>query len=157
MTTLRKNIGILILSCLLITSCSSESNSNKKKQDVILGKIELSQGWARPGTKGETGGAYLTIANGTASSDTLIAVNSSVAESAEIHQTIQHDDGTMSMQRAGQQSIPSGEDLVFKPGGLHIMLMNLNRDLVIGDSLSLTLQFSRVGRKKITVPVTMQQ
>ncbi len=158
MIRFRNSIGILILSCLLFINCGSESNSNEKKQDEeILGKVELSDGWARPGTKGQTGGAYLTIANGTASSDTLVAVNSTAAQSAEIHRTVQHDDGTMSMQRAGQQVIAPATSLELKPGGLHIMLMNLNRDLTVGDSLSLTLRFSRVGPKSITVPVQLQQ
>jgi copper(I)-binding protein len=63
----------------------------------------------------------------------------------------------MSMQPAGPQAITSATSLELKPGGLHIMLMNLNHDLAIGDSLSLTLQFGRVGSKSLSVPIQLQQ
>jgi copper(I)-binding protein len=145
-----------VLFCLfLFKGCSPESKQ-KEKQEIILGKIELVDGWARPGSQGQTSGAYLTITNGTASVDTLVQVSSNVAKKTELHKSIKNEDGTMSMQPAGNQIIEDGSKLQLQPGGLHIMLINLKRDLGIGDSLDISLEFSRVGTKTITVPVQIQ-
>lgn len=146
-----------VTACLLFSGCRSESNSEDERQPVILGKLELSDGWARPASQGDTGGAYLTIANGTASDDTLLNISSETAEATELHETYENEDGTVEMRPAGKQVIKAGDELIMKPGGLHIMLMNLNRQLAAGDSLTLALQFARVGTKKITVPVKIQK
>ncbi len=146
-------LTIPVLACFLLLGCSSESDSSEKNE-VILGKIELSGGWARPAKQGDTSGAYLTIANGTASRDTLIDISSNIAENAELHRSIENDEtGTIEMRPAGQQTIASGDKLRLEPGGLHIMLINLSRDLTVGDSLSISLKFTRVGTQTLKVPV----
>lgn len=116
----------------------------------------LADGWARPGSKEQTSGAYLKIDNGTASRDTLVSVSSKAAGEAGLHQTVTLEDGTISMQPAGLQVIPPGTELRLAPGGLHIMLTNLKRNLAPGDSLSVSLKFARVGTKTITLPVKIQ-
>lgn len=151
-------LPLLLISSSLFWGCSSEPDSNSKssKDPVILGKMELSDGWARPASQGKTSGAYLKIDNGTASRDTLLAVSSKVAEKAELHKSVLHKDSTISMQPAGRQIIAPGTELHLKPGELHIMLIDLKSELSTGDSLSLSLKFARVGTKKITLPVKDQ-
>lgn len=157
MKLIQKTFFLVLFCFFLFKGCSSESSSQKKdQQKVVFGKVELTEGWARPGAKGQTSGIYLTINNGTASTDTLIGVTSEVAEKAEVHETIQNKDGTMSMRPVGQPTIKESSTLRLQPGGKHIMLMNLKRDLVIGDSLSVSLDFAHVGKKTILVPVKIQ-
>lgn len=156
MVVTKRFLFISLIVCFLFGGCSSESSSKKEKEKIVLGKIELSNGWARPGSRGQTSGAYMTISNGTASVDTLISISSDVAEKAELHESFKNEDGTMSMRPAGQQIIEDGFKLQLQPGGLHIMLMNLTRDLAVGDSVSVSLQFSRSGTKSISVPVQIQ-
>lgn len=55
----------------------------------------------------------------------------------------------MEMQEAVQ--IPGGDPVEFKPGGLHIMLVDLNRDLKAGDTISLTMSFQNAGNVTIDV------
>ncbi|NGP87655.1 copper chaperone PCu(A)C [Fodinibius halophilus] len=148
---------ILLVSCVLFLGCSSESKSEKSTNEVILGKVELANGWARPAAKGQTSSIYLVITNGTASRDTLLGASSPISDVVELHQSIQHDDGTISMEQAGNQVIAAGEKLNLEPGGYHLMLKNINRELTVGDSLSVTLNFARVGSKTITVLTKTQQ
>ncbi|WP_138431511.1 copper chaperone PCu(A)C [Fodinibius saliphilus] len=150
-------ILIILFNITIFWGCSSESKTEKNTNEVILGKLELSNGWARPAPKGQTTTIYLTITNGTASPDTLVSTSSTISESVELHQSIKHEDGTISMEPAGSQLIPSGEKLRLEPGGYHLMLKNITRELSIGDSLSVTLTFARLGAKKVTVPVQIQQ
>ncbi len=49
--------------------------------------------------------------------------------------------GVSMMRPAGAQSIPPGGSLQFEPGGLHLMLMQPNRELKIGDKVRFQLNF----------------
>lgn len=146
---------VTALVCFLVLGCNTESDStdSSNSNKVVLGKIEISSGWARPASQGQTSAVYLTISNGTASPDTLVGITSEIANSVEIHESIESDNGTTSMLPAGKQVIQDGHKLEFAPGGLHIMLKDLERDVKAGDSLSVSLEFSRVGTKKLKIPV----
>ena len=152
--TMKQIFTVLITTLFVSFGCSSESN--QQQDEVIFGKVEFSNGWARPGAQGQTSGVYLTISNGTASDETLTGVSSSVAGRAEIHESYEGESETVGMRPAGEQIISAGNNLAFEPGGLHIMLMDLKRDLVVGDTLDITLNFSRVGSMSVSVPVQTQ-
>lgn len=139
-----------------VLGCSAESDNESDSTNVVLGKYEFAAGWARPGAEGEVSSIYMIITNGTATNDTLLSVSSEMAEKAELHESFDTDDETTGMRPAGKQAINSGNKLRLEPGGLHIMLMDLKEDLVVGDSVSVSLEFSHVGTKKITVPVQIQ-
>lgn len=158
MKTINQILIISLFGSILLWGCSSESDSSDSanSDEVIFGKLELSGGWARPGAEGQNSGVYLTIHNGTATADTLLDLSSEVANAAEIHESIEDDDGTTLMRPAEQQVIGNGNKLELTPGSLHIMLMDLKRDLTVGDSLSVSLEFARVGSKTIKVPVQIQ-
>ena len=57
------------------------------------------------------------------------------------------------MEPAGEILLRPGNDLVFEPGGLHIMLMGLQEPLVEGDSIQLDLLFDDGGRMPVNVRV----
>lgn len=145
---------ILIATVFVVFGCRSESE--QQQNDVIFGKVEFSGGWARPGSQEQTSGIYLTISNGTASADTLTGVSSNAANSVEIHESYEDESGVMDMRPAGEQIIPAGDKLIFEPGGLHIMLMDLKRDLIADDTLDVSFEFARVGSKTVAIPVQIK-
>ena len=51
--------------------------------------------------------------------------------------------------------IPAGEQVVFKPGDLHVMLIKLHDQLNVGDTFDLTLVFENAG--EIALSVTVQE
>ena len=150
---------VILSSCFLFLGCGSESNSPNEpdsKKEVVLGKIAIDNAWARPGSKQGKSAAYLRISNGTASTDTLLSFSSNAAESIELHESIEHADGTTSMRPAEQQIIPTGEKLQLQPGGLHLMLIKLKRNITVGDTLQISLEFARAGTVTTTAPVQIQ-
>lgn len=150
---------ITFFGCYLFWGCGSESNSpneSDSKKEVILGKVSLDNAWARPGPRQGNSAVYLRISNGTASTDTLLSFHCNAADTVELHESIEYADGTTSMQPAGKQIIPSGEKLQLEPGGLHLMLIDLKKDLAVGDTLQLSLEFSRVGTITTPVPIQIQ-
>jgi hypothetical protein len=118
-------------------------------------KVTLQDAWARPGFKGDTSAVYLTIINPNDLGDGLIGASSDVAGVTEIHLSRMDDAGTMTMERQNLVFIPANGYAELSPGGLHVMLVNLMKDLSVGDTFPLTLEFQRAG--DITVEVEVKQ
>lgn len=135
-------ISALLLATLLVSACSSSS-----------GRLTIQDAWARPASAGENGAAYFVIENGTAADDTLLSVSSEIAAATEVHMSMADGNGVMSMQMQEAVTVPAKGQVEFKPGGLHVMFVNLNRNLKVGDTISLTLNFEKAGSLTIEVPV----
>lgn len=116
--------------------------------------VEATNVWSRatpPGAK--NGAAYMILTNDTAKADRLIDAASDVAERVEIHTHLM-ENGVMRMRRVeGGVDVEPGTPVVFQPGGLHIMLMGLKKQLVPGDTFELVLTYRDAGQVKVTAEV----
>jgi len=140
---MKKILLPILAGVLLLSACGSGNTS---------GKLEVRDYWARGAVKGNNGAAYMMINNGLAQDEELIGVSSAVANAVEIHSSKVENDV---MQMTPQKSVllPAGEDVEFKPGGLHIMFVGLEQDLNVGDEITLTLHFKNHEDITLTVPV----
>ena len=115
-------------------------------------KVRIEQAWARATPPGvQVGAAYAVISN-SGGADRLIAVESTVSERVEIHNTSQKE-GRMQMRQVAALDIPSGGRVAFEPSGSHLMLVNLKQPLREGEPLSMTFVFEKAGRITVQVPV----
>lgn len=87
----------------------------------------------------------MQVRNGTASDDRLVSVASSVAGASSIHRSGTDDQGRSTMQPVDGVAIPARSTVTFEPGGLHVMLSDLQEDLAIGDEVTLDLTFEHAG------------
>ena len=62
-------------------------------------------------------------------------------------------DETMAMHPQESVTVPSRGQVTFEPGGLHMMLVKLQGDLVEGEEIELTLRFREAGEMTLQVPV----
>ena len=115
--------------------------------------IDIQDAWARPGYQGDNSAVYFKINNPTDQGDGLIGADSDIAGATEIHLSKMDESGTMKMERQELVGIPAKSSTELSPGGLHIMLVNLVKDLSTGDTFPLTLEFQRVGEIIIEVEV----
>lgn len=145
-------IAVLSLAVFALFSCSEKAEP-QKNTPTVTNSIEVTDGWARPGKTGMMTAAYFTISNGTNRADTLIGVGTDVTENAQIHRSYETEDGLMGMEHQPFVPISSGAHVEFKPGGLHIMIIQPTMDLNEGDSLSLELTFSSSKTEMIKVPI----
>ena len=99
------------------------------------------------------GAAYLTIS--TDKDDTLTGamVDSSIAAMTQVHETVMGDNGEMKMQEVDGIEIVAGTPTELKPGGFHIMLMDVKTPLKTGDILEITLKFAKAGEIVVEVPI----
>jgi len=107
-----------------------------------------------------TGAIYFTIENSGDADDMLVEVFDLMVESAgdlsdviELHETSMTD-GVMKMQKLETGiAVPAGETVLLKPGGLHVMLMQIKRSLEPGDVVSLGLRLQSGTEEMITAEV----
>jgi len=64
--------------------------------------------------------------------------------------------GMMGMRPVARLDIPAGGKVELKPGGYHIMLIELTRELKVGDKVEITLTFEKAGDVKVTAEVRAQ-
>jgi periplasmic copper chaperone A len=108
------------------------------------------------GDMGHGGGfnsaAYMLLRNTGSQPDRLLAIKGDVANAIEIHQS-EMKDGVMSMHPVDFIEVPAGGTAELKPGGYHVMLIDLKRDLVAGEKFTLTLVFEKGGEKPVEFEV----
>jgi len=102
---------------------------------------------------GSTSAAYMTLVNGSATADALISAATDAAEVVELH-TVIMEENVMRMRPVEQIEVPANGETELRPGGFHVMLIGLQRDLNVGDTVDLTLTFENAG--EITVSATVQ-
>ena len=100
----------------------------------------------------DVGATYLTIKNDSSQPDVLLSATSDVASQTMVHHDVTSGN-TEIMVPAGPITVGPGKQLVLQPGGYHIMLMNLTRQLAVGNVIHVTLDFQRAGRIEVNVPV----
>lgn len=114
--------------------------------------LTLTDGWAKAGS-GMTA-AFGTLTNATDAPITLTTASSDVAARTELHTMTKQPDGTMKMvQKEGGFVIPAGGTLSLAPGGDHIMLIDLQRELRNGDEVKVTLTSDSGESFEWTIPV----
>ncbi len=113
--------------------------------------VQVDGAWVR-GTVAtqKASGAFMTL---TASRPVrLVGVQSSVAGVAEIHEMAMDKD-IMVMRETRGIDLAAGRALALKPGGFHIMLMDLKQPLLAGETVALTLTFEDRAKQRFTQTV----
>jgi copper(I)-binding protein len=120
-------------------------------------------GAATPGASPEaeigtgTGVVYMTIANHGDEADTLLSARTDISRLVEVH-TSTSDGSTATMQHLeGGLDIPAGESVSLEPAGNHLMLIDLNEDLLPESTFVITLEFVSAGSVDLTVPIVLER
>jgi len=121
----------------------------------VLAQVQVSDAWARATVVGQKGtGAFmkLTAPEGA----TLVGAVSPVAGVVEIHEMAM--EGNVMRMRALPKglALPAGKAVELKPGGYHVMLMDLKQQLKAGEKVKLDLQFELGDKKRVTQPLEIE-
>ncbi|MEJ6007354.1 copper chaperone PCu(A)C [Paucibacter sp. AS339] len=110
-------------------------------------QVDVSQAWVRATVAQQKAtGAFMQLkSQGDAR---LVEVRSSVAGITEVHEMAM-DGSVMKMRAISALDLPAGKAVELKPGGLHVMLMDLKAPIKAGDKVALTLVFEDKAGKKL--------
>lgn len=112
----------------------------------------VAEPWVRGTVAGQKAtGAFLQITS--VAGGKLISAASPVAGVVELHEMTM--DGNVMKMRAlpNGLDLPAGKAVVLKPGGLHVMLMDLKQPLKAGSTVPITLVVEGAANKRETVEV----
>lgn len=96
--------------------------------------------------------AYLVIENPGTADDALVGASVDGAEVTELHE-MAHEGHAMTMRQRSEIVVPAGAVVELKPGGLHLMLIGLQRPLVMGETRKVLLQFRQAGEIRVELDV----
>lgn len=96
--------------------------------------------------------AFMTLTNNANTDLAVLSAESSVAKAVELHNNTMSD-GKMKMRQVNQIDLPANQTTELKPGGLHVMLIGLNKALVEGETIDLTLNFSDGSSEALEIPI----
>jgi copper(I)-binding protein len=113
--------------------------------------VEVEEPWVRAAKEGQNTAAYMVINSGM--QDRLVGATADVASTVQIHESIMEGDVARMRELPNGIPIEPGETVTLEPGGLHIMLMDLVKDLDEGDTVTLTLQFENRTNMTFEAPV----
>lgn len=122
--------------------------------DYKVGTLAITSPWARATPSGASVGAgYLAVENWGPQAEHLVGANSSVAGHVEIHSmTVENGVMRMGPLDDGLELAPGGR-IEIKPGGYHLMLMDLKQPLREGERVPLTLEFRKAGKVDVELVV----
>jgi len=118
---------------------------------AALAQVSVTQPWVRGTVAGmKSTGAYMQIV---ARSDTrLVGASSPAARVVEVHEMTMVDN-VMRMRAVPSIPLPAGRTLELRPGGYHVMLIDLVKPLATGSRVPITLEFEGRDGKRETVAV----
>ncbi|MEO8531127.1 MAG: copper chaperone PCu(A)C [Deltaproteobacteria bacterium] len=122
--------------------------------DFTLGDLTISAPFARATLpNAPVAGGFMTITNSGLEDDTLISVASEAAGVMQVHEMQMQGDAMKMRELESGLLIAAGQTVALKPGGFHIMFMDLKHALVQGETVMVTLTFAKAG--SIEVPLTI--
>lgn len=115
--------------------------------------LTLRDGWVRavpPVSRNSAG--YIVLENRGAADDALVGARVQKVRVTELHEMVR-DGETMTMRHRQEIPVPAGSTVALAPGGMHLMLIDLQQPLVVGERLEAVLQFRAAGERRVLLEV----
>jgi len=114
----------------------------------VFSQIEVQDAWSRatpPGAK--VGAGYMTLRNKSAAPDRLVGASSSAAARVETH-VVEKQGEVMRMREVKGYDVPAKGSFELKPGGPHLMFVDIKRPFKEGEKVPVVLRFQNGGEIK---------
>jgi copper(I)-binding protein len=117
----------------------------------VLAQVTVTAPWVRATVAQQSStGAFMQLKS--AKAVKLVSVSTPVAGIVEVHEMAM-DGQVMRMRAVPALELPADKTVELKPGGYHVMLMDLKGQVKAGDTVPLTLVFEGADQKRETVQV----
>lgn len=132
----------------------ARAQAEAKAEAEAAPQVEVSEAWVRGAVPQQRAtGAFMRLRAGAPLR--LVGASSPVAGRAEVHEMRMEGD-LMRMRQIDSLPIPAGETVQLRPGGYHIMLLELKRQPGAGERIPLRLEFEDAERRRFGVEVQAQ-
>jgi len=116
--------------------------------------VDVRDGWVRQSVPGQSGtGAFMKLTAPTGTK--LVGISTPAAGIAEVHEMKMEGDTMKMRELTGGLDLPAGQTVELKPGGYHVMMMDLKGPLAKGASVPMTLKFEDAKGVKTALDVAL--
>ena len=116
--------------------------------------VDVQGGWVRQSVPGQSGtGAFMKLTAPTGTK--LVGISTPAAGVAEVHEMKMEGDTMKMRELAGGLDLPAGQTVELKPGGYHVMMMDLKGALAKGATVPFTLKFEDAKGVKTALDLTL--
>ena len=141
-----------LLKALLISAIGLGISGLANAQNAKVGSVQIENAYTRATVPGQqAAGGFMKIENKGAA-DQLISASSPVAGEVQLHEMAM-DGNVMKMRQVKDIPLPAGGAVDLKPGGLHLMFMNIKAPLTAGETVPVKLKFAKAGEVEVKMPV----
>ena len=122
-------------------------------QSASVGPIKIENAYTRATAPGQqVAGGFMKIENKGAA-DQLISASSPAAGEVQLHEMAM-EGNVMKMRQLKDIPVPAGGAVELKPGGLHLMFMNIKTPMAAGQTVPVKLKFAKAGEVEVKFPVS---
>lgn len=140
--SIEERVGITGLTLALLFATTHSLMAHEYK----VGDIEAVHPWSRETPHGaKVAAGYVKIVNHGSEADRLVSATGEIAGRTEIHEMAVDDKGVMTMRPIEGLEVPAGGEVELKPGGFHIMFLDLKDARKKGETFAGSLTFEKAG------------
>ncbi len=111
----------------------------------VQAQMGIEKPWARATAPGATvAGGYMVLRNQGAAADRLLSASSPASAKVELHVHL-NEGGVMKMREVPGYDVPAKGSFELKPGGAHLMFMDIKRPFKEGEKVPVKLKFEKAG------------
>ena len=121
-------------------------------QNAKVGSMQIENAYTRATVPGQqVAGGFMKIEN-KGGTDLLVSASSPVAGEVQLHEMAM-EGNVMKMRQVKDIPVPAGGMVELKPGGMHLMFMNIKAPLASGETVPVKLKFAKAGEVEVKMPV----
>jgi copper(I)-binding protein len=115
--------------------------------------IKIENAYTRATAPGQqVAGGFMKIENKGNVGDQLLSASSPAAGEVQLHEMAM-DGNVMKMRQVKDIAVPAGGSVELKPGGYHLMFLNLKGPFAAGQTVPVKLKFAKAGEVEVKLPV----
>jgi copper(I)-binding protein len=132
---------------------SGASMAQGVTKTVKTDTIKIEGAYTRATAPGQqVAGGFMKIDNKGNAADQLLSASSPVAGEVQLHEMAM-DGNVMKMRQVKDIAVPAGGSVELKPGGYHLMFLNLKGPFAAGQTVPVKLKFAKAGEVEVKMPV----
>ena len=132
---------------------SGASMAQSVAKSVNTDAIKIENAYTRATAPGQqVAGGFMKIENKGNTADQLLSASSPAAGEVQLHE-MSMDGNVMKMRQVKDIAVPAGGSVELKPGGYHLMFMNLKGPFAAGQTVPVKLKFAKAGELEVKLPV----
>ena len=121
-------------------------------QNPAFTNIKIENAYTRATAPGQQAAVGFLKIDNKGNADQLLGASSPAAGEVQLHEMAM-DGNVMKMRQVKDIPVPAGGIVELKPGGYHLMFMNLKGPFVAGQTIPVKLKFTKAGEMELKLPV----